>query len=388
MGERDEDLLLALPGLCHLGPDLGRAADIPVLVTQALKDPLGRVALLDRSVTIRKQDLVDNAQELPQLRFRPGRALAIARRLSVGQDLLQGLRADPEVPSDRALRGASRPAPCAGSPSTSPCRCAPFSRPLARRSEKPGGGRETTGMVRCSRFRCAFASQVLSVSISVYTLCASRDAAQVATYGVLTSCVSLGTNATTYAYDSSGDETLSTTTDSATQTSTTQTALRRRREHLRDAQPRRLRARRPPDHVPDGRRALRDRERRPRPLRQRHRVGRLALDHRHRHLCHELRVHRPRREHDGLGRTDGVGPRRAPTRATRRASTRRSPPTTLTATRSRPSPRSRQQHPGTSTSDLSSSTRTRATCSTSPRRATTSGRRTTPPRSWAMSPGP
>ena len=56
------------------------------------------------------------------------------------------------------------------------------------------------------------------------TLCASRDAAQVATYGVLTSCVSSGSNATTYAYDSSGDETLSTTTDSATQTSTTQTA--------------------------------------------------------------------------------------------------------------------------------------------------------------------
>ena len=54
------------------------------------------------------------------------------------------------------------------------------------------------------------------------TLCASRDADQVAAYGVLTSCVSAGSNATTSTYDSSGDTSLTTVTDSSTQTSTTQ----------------------------------------------------------------------------------------------------------------------------------------------------------------------
>ena len=54
------------------------------------------------------------------------------------------------------------------------------------------------------------------------TVCTSRDPNQVATYGTLTSCVSAGSNATTYAYDSSGDTSLRTTTDSSTQTSTIQ----------------------------------------------------------------------------------------------------------------------------------------------------------------------
>src|SRR6202035_4372487 len=53
-------------------------------------------------------------------------------------------------------------------------------------------------------------------------LCASRDANQTAAYGVLGSCVSAGSNATTDTHDSSGDQSLSTVTDSATQTSTTQ----------------------------------------------------------------------------------------------------------------------------------------------------------------------
>jgi YD repeat-containing protein len=43
------------------------------------------------------------------------------------------------------------------------------------------------------------------------TLCASRDATEFAAYGTLTSCVSAGTNATVYGYDSSGDQTTVTT---------------------------------------------------------------------------------------------------------------------------------------------------------------------------------
>jgi RHS repeat-associated protein len=56
------------------------------------------------------------------------------------------------------------------------------------------------------------------------TICASRDADQTSAYGALSSCVSAGSNAMTYSYDSSGDTTLTTATDSATQISTTQNA--------------------------------------------------------------------------------------------------------------------------------------------------------------------
>jgi YD repeat-containing protein len=58
------------------------------------------------------------------------------------------------------------------------------------------------------------------------TLCASRDAIETNADGVLSSCVSAGSNATTYSYDSSGDATLTTVTDTTTPstvTSTTQT---------------------------------------------------------------------------------------------------------------------------------------------------------------------
>ena len=54
------------------------------------------------------------------------------------------------------------------------------------------------------------------------TICANRDPDQVAAFGTLSSCVSAGSNATSYSYDSSGDVTLTTATDSSTQTSTTQ----------------------------------------------------------------------------------------------------------------------------------------------------------------------
>ena len=58
------------------------------------------------------------------------------------------------------------------------------------------------------------------------TICATRDAIETHVNGVLSSCVSAGSHATTYAYDSSGDQTLSTVTDTTTPstvTSTTQT---------------------------------------------------------------------------------------------------------------------------------------------------------------------
>jgi hypothetical protein len=61
------------------------------------------VALFGRCVLVGVQDLVDHGKELTEHRLRAWDALAIARRLGVGQDLLQHLGADPVVPSDRAL---------------------------------------------------------------------------------------------------------------------------------------------------------------------------------------------------------------------------------------------------------------------------------------------
>ena len=153
-------LLLALPGRCHLGPDLGRAAGIPVLVTQALEDPLGRVALLGRGVTVRRQDLVDDTQELAQLRLRAGRALAIAGGFGVGQDLLQGLRADPVVPSDRALRRALHQYP------------APDLRPHLHVGVHPSPVHSLDPQTRSLWMGSSDHGdgQVLQVSISVYTV--------------------------------------------------------------------------------------------------------------------------------------------------------------------------------------------------------------------------
>jgi RHS repeat-associated protein len=57
------------------------------------------------------------------------------------------------------------------------------------------------------------------------TICASRDAIETHVNGVLSSCVSAGSNATTYSYDSNGDQTLAAVTDTtspSTVTSTTQ----------------------------------------------------------------------------------------------------------------------------------------------------------------------
>jgi len=55
------------------------------------------------------------------------------------------------------------------------------------------------------------------------TLCASRDAIETSAHGVLSSCVSAGSNAMTYSYDSSDDQTLSTVTDTTTPSTVTST---------------------------------------------------------------------------------------------------------------------------------------------------------------------
>ena len=85
---------------------LGDAARIAVLVAQALEDALGGVALLGGRLEVAGKDLLNRTQVGPQLGLGARRLLAIARRLAVGQDLLQRLVGDPIPPADRSLRGA------------------------------------------------------------------------------------------------------------------------------------------------------------------------------------------------------------------------------------------------------------------------------------------
>ena len=63
VGQGDEHLLGPPPALPHIVLDYGVLTVEPVLVTQPLKDPLGRVALLPGTPEVVDQDLVDDAGE-------------------------------------------------------------------------------------------------------------------------------------------------------------------------------------------------------------------------------------------------------------------------------------------------------------------------------------
>jgi hypothetical protein len=84
------------------------AAGVAVLVTEAFEDAVGRVLLLRRCLAIVPEDLPNHRQERLQLRLRPLLRLPIARRLVVGQDLLQ------RVPANLVLRDRSPLAQGAG----------------------------------------------------------------------------------------------------------------------------------------------------------------------------------------------------------------------------------------------------------------------------------
>ena len=177
VAERDEDLLrvaLWLEG--HVRLDLGlRRPRSRARLGGARRSawPCGAACRgVDGSAS--GQDLVDHGEVAARAwACRGPRASGSRGARGWLEDLLEGPPADPVVPADLALRGASRPAPCAGSLSTAPCRCAPFSRLLAwplRRGSLGGGRAEPTGMVRCCRFRSRVsASGVLLVFDRVYT---------------------------------------------------------------------------------------------------------------------------------------------------------------------------------------------------------------------------
>ena len=161
VAEGHEDLggVASLEG--HVAADLGLAAPVVVLVSEALEDPLRGVALL----AWRRRVGVGPGSR----RSRRGRARAWACHdpRASGSRGAQGARgssrgsASPPCSPGRSLAwGPSRRAPCAGSLSTVPCLCAPFSRLLAWPIRGSlGGGRQADGDVRCCRFRCALAPQ-------------------------------------------------------------------------------------------------------------------------------------------------------------------------------------------------------------------------------------
>jgi hypothetical protein len=77
-----------------------------VLVAQTLEDPSGRVPLFGRGLFVVGQDRFDGGQMAPEHGLSTDLGHLIAGRLGVGQDLGQGLVADPIVTVDGALRSA------------------------------------------------------------------------------------------------------------------------------------------------------------------------------------------------------------------------------------------------------------------------------------------
>ena len=74
--------------------DLGIAAGVAVLGLEALEDALGRVVLLFVDVLVVLEDLLDSAQEGPDLWLGPLLLHLVAGRLAVFEDFLQGLPVD------------------------------------------------------------------------------------------------------------------------------------------------------------------------------------------------------------------------------------------------------------------------------------------------------
>ena len=87
VGQGDEHLLGPPPALPHIVLDYGVLTVEPVLVTQPLKDPLGRVALLPGNLAVSFQDGVNHPGE----GLKPGPAGWVLASLSWGRRVGQHL---------------------------------------------------------------------------------------------------------------------------------------------------------------------------------------------------------------------------------------------------------------------------------------------------------
>ncbi len=102
-GHEDLGRVASLEG--HVAADLGLAAPVVVLVSEALEDPLRGVALLAwrRRVGVLGQDLVDHGEVGPEPGLATNLARAVAGGLRVLEDLLEGPPAHLVVPADLSL---------------------------------------------------------------------------------------------------------------------------------------------------------------------------------------------------------------------------------------------------------------------------------------------
>jgi len=86
-----------LPGSYGLLDD-GLTAGVSKLVPEPFENPLGRVPLLLGSLAVLLEDLMNNRQKWPQLRFRSRPVQLKIGWFFMPQNLIQGLPMDPVVP--------------------------------------------------------------------------------------------------------------------------------------------------------------------------------------------------------------------------------------------------------------------------------------------------
>ena len=120
MGQRHEDLAAELLVLAHGLLDGGVAA-LVTLLAQALEESLGAVALLGGQFLVGLEDRLDAPEPRADLGFGPVCLLAVARRLALGQDLLQRGPVHPGLTQDLALADGPGPVRGGGFPSIVPC---------------------------------------------------------------------------------------------------------------------------------------------------------------------------------------------------------------------------------------------------------------------------
>jgi hypothetical protein len=104
--QRHEHLAAAPLMLAQVRLHDGVAAGEPVLVPQAVENPLGRVPLLARTVQVLAQPRVDDLGEPVQLRPLHRRRPPVARRHRVDDHLVDAVARDPEVARDRPFAQA------------------------------------------------------------------------------------------------------------------------------------------------------------------------------------------------------------------------------------------------------------------------------------------
>jgi hypothetical protein len=103
VGQRDEDLGAGAPPGADGVLDDGQTSGVAVLVAEPLEDAPGGVALLPGGLLVVLEDLVDDGEEGIELGPGSRGRAAVAGRLGMVEDLLEGVPVDVELAADGAL---------------------------------------------------------------------------------------------------------------------------------------------------------------------------------------------------------------------------------------------------------------------------------------------